>query len=199
MRWVVLVLLVALLGVGLVAYGLGIFPPRRPAFEMANVSPAAAAVAEMKLARLQSHGEEARLTGVELTSLFRYRPEVWSLGAVRSPLLRLSGDTLWISGSIPTDQLPSQPEIDAIRFFLPDTARVDLGGTVRGMGRGTAVLEITSVEVAGMPIPPRYFPLIIDRLGGEGEAGLPRSAFVLPLPPGIGSARVAGDELILTP
>src|SRR5688572_18760903 len=93
------------------------------------ISPEAAEEAENKLRRLQA-GEEVRLTDSEVTSLFRYRPEVWSLGGMSSPIVRMSGDTLWLSGAVDPQYLPPHPALDAVRMILPDTVRVDLAGSV---------------------------------------------------------------------
>jgi hypothetical protein len=198
MRWIVGIFLLLLVFGGILLFGLGIFPSRQQRPAVTEVSPEAAASAEMKLAALDN-GEEVRLSGIELTSLFRYRPEIWSAGAVTSPAIQMSGDTLWLTGAIPTDRLPSQPEIDAIRFFLPDTAWVELAGHVRPMPGGVTVLDVSSIDLAGMPIPPRYIPVIADRMGHEQRADLPPTSIILPLPGGVGSARVEGGELILTP
>jgi hypothetical protein len=194
----VALLVVALAGGGLLLY-LGVLPPGRSAPAPLEVSPAAAASAEVKLSRLASEGEPARLSEVELTSLFRFRPEVWSLAGVRDPEVRLSGSTLRLSGVLPTDRLPALPELEAIRMFIPDTARVEVGGTVEPIAGGRTVLDISSIEIAGMPIPARFYPAILDRLGRDPGDGLPPTAYPLPLPQGIGAARIENGELILTP
>jgi hypothetical protein len=163
----------------------------------AAISPEAAAAAEEKLRRLGA-GEEVRLTDSEVNSLFRYRPEVWSLGGMKSPMVRMRGDTLWLSGAVDPEYLPPHPALDAVRMILPDTVRVDLAGTVAPFNERNAAVEVGSVEIAGMPFPARYFPEIIARLGFPEQPGLPERAVALPLPAGIRSARVADGELILT-
>lgn len=182
---------------GLTAFGLGYLPLEPEPIEIGNVSPAAAAAAEVKLAQLDAAGEEVRLTSVELTSLFRYRPEIWSLGIVREPAVRMSGDTLRVSGRVATADLPSEPEIDQLRPLLPDTVPVDLFGSVRPLGPSTTVLEIGAIEVAAMPIPARYYTHLLQRLGQGPENNLPPGTLALPLPAGIGSARIEGGELVL--
>jgi hypothetical protein len=161
-------------------------------------TPEAAADAEAKLSNLHLSLEEARLSGEELTSLLRYRPEVWSLGPVIHPEVRISGDTLRLNGAILTAEIPSDPQLDAIRSLLPDTATVDVTGTVRPNSTGSVMLQVYSVEVAGMPIPARYHPMILERLGPT-TVDPDGATLVLPLPGPLGTARVEAGELILVP
>lgn len=189
-------LVVLALIAGLLAFALGFFPEAGP--EPTEVSPAVAAAAEEKLAGVTERGEEARLSAAELTSLFRYRPQEWSLGTIQSPVVEMAGDTLRLNGRVATDDLPVQEEIAPLRGFLPDTAQIRIEGTVRIGEPGETLLDITGVEVAGMPIP----PAIYSRLLGQGAtAGSQNgtSDLSLPLPRGVRSARVEGGELILTP
>lgn len=186
-----------LLVLAIVAIRLGLLTAPAGTATTLTVSPQAAAEAEVKLSRLEPDGEEVRLSEIELTSLFRYRPEVWNLGIVTEPEVRLLGDTVEVSGGVVLDQI-SAPQLDRFRGFLPDTALVQLRGTVRAVG-GASVLDIASVELEGMPIPARLHPQILDRLGRDPADTLPPSSVPLPLPAGIGSARVEGGVLILTP
>ena len=191
----VLVILVGSIVVG-VTSGLIPFGSATDAIE---VSPAAAAAAEVKLTALRTDRTEARLTGHELTSLFRYRPEIWSMGAVLQPQVHMVGDTISVAGKVSTVDLPSDAEIDAIRMLLPDTADVAVSGKVHAGEPGNIVLEIFSMEVAGMPVPRRYYPTILARLG-NGDAPPENSATVtIPLPSAVSSARVESGQLVLTP
>jgi hypothetical protein len=196
---IVLLVLLAAIVAGLLLIGGPGSPGEPSGGGPTDVSAAAAASAEDKLERLRSEGVEARLSGAELTSLFLYRPHAWPIGTITPPRVWMSGDTLRLSAAVPTERMPSLPEIDAIRFFLPDTARVDVAGTLRSLGPRAVALEVASLEVAGMPIPARFHPLILDRLGGEDRPEPGSAIFVLPLPAGIRTARVEAGELILTP
>lgn len=191
----VLALVVVVMAV--LALGTGILPLSPRAEPAPTVSPEAAADAEEKIVRMTSEGEEARLSSTELTSLLRYRPEILSLAYVIEPSVDISGDTVFLSGAFASAELPSQVELEQIRFLLPDTADVTVVGTLDDGGAGTAVFRIASIEVAGMPIPPRLYPRLLERLGGD-EA-LPSDAVALRLPDSVGSARVEDGELILTP
>lgn len=198
-RWIFAIIIggVLLTG-GVAAFGLGLLPRDAAPPEVLEVSPAAASSAEVKLAQIEMNGE-ARLTDVELTSLFRFRPEIWSLGIVRDPTVRMTADTLRLNGRFATAEIPSEPTLDAIREILPDTTDVAVAGTVRPFGAGQVVLELASIEVAGMPLPRRFYAEVLDRLGRNPNEPLPAGALALPLPAGIGGARVQQGELVLTP
>jgi hypothetical protein len=167
--------------------------------DQVEVSQEAAAAAEEKLTALQAGGTEARLTGTELTSLFRFRPEIWSMGAVLQPQVRMNADTISIAGKVATAQLPPDPEIEAIRMLLPDTADVAVTGTMHPGQRGNATLEIFSMEVAGMPVPRRYYPMILERVGNGDAMSSDSATVTVPLPAEVSSARVENGELVLTP
>src|SRR5690606_8600519 len=133
-----------------------------------------------------------------LTSLFRFRPEIWSLGILREPAVRISGDTVSVLGRIATANLPAEPEIEQIRAFLPDSADVEVSGTVRPLSPTLTVLEVGSIEVAGMPIPAPFYSPVIDRLSPAQQESLPPGTFALLLPPGIASIRAEGGDLVIT-
>jgi hypothetical protein len=54
------------------------------------------------------------------------------------------------------------------------------------------------VEFAGVPIPPRYYPVILERLGRKDEPGLDPSAIGFHLPPQVAGARLSDGYLVLT-
>ena len=54
----------------------------------------------------------------------------------------------------------------------PDTAKLVVRGTIRSRAPGEAELRLQGVEFASVPIPPRYYPVILDRLGRREEPGL---------------------------
>jgi hypothetical protein len=181
----------------LLASALGIFPAQDRA--ITEVSLEAAESAEGKLERMSSNHEEVRLTAVELTSLFHYRPEVWSLGPLLSPNVAMNADTLTLTGRVPTSSLSSGSILDRVRPFLPDTADVMVSGAVVSPDQDRAVLYVRNVEVAGMPVPSRYIMEAISHLDRASAVGTAEPALELPLPVGITSARVEAGELILTP
>lgn len=167
--------------------------------EHTEVSPEAAEVAEGKLARMRADGEPARLSSVELSSLLRYRSAGWAPAEVGSPDVRMNGDTMRVGATIPTDRIPSHPELDRVRGLLPDSARVEVSGSVRSLSRGRAALAVRQVEFAGIPIPARYYPPMLERFGRQADAELAPSELAIPLPPGVSEVRVENSFLILIP
>lgn len=192
--WLVAVLLLALAAAGGILYWRAMADP-----VATEVSPEAAALAEEKLRALREDQEPVELSSVELSSLLRYRAPAWVAGAVGEPSVALSGDTLVLTGKVATERLPSHPDLDALRPMLPDSASVELTGTLRSRGAGEAELEVVEVELAGLPVPARYYPQVLERAGRRAQPGLGPNALAIRLPPGVGTARVQGGVLLLTP
>ena len=193
------VLLVVLLLLGGLAWWYRDLLPFGDGAESVEVSEEAAAMAEDKLAQMREDGEPVRLSSVELSSLLRYRSPSWAATSVSDPEVQMAGDTLWVAGTIPTDRIPPHPDLDRVRGLLPDSARLEVRGSVRSLGSGRAALAVRQVEFAGIPIPDRYYATMLDRLGRSDEAGLAPEEMSLPLPPGITEARVEGGYLVLIP
>lgn len=195
-RWIGLLLLLLL---ALLALGWWISDRMDRDRAPVEVSVEAAEAAERKIERLRSDGEEVRLSGVELSSLFRYRAPVWAVNGVEEPEVEMMADTLVLSGTVATDRLPSHPELDRIRGLLPESSRIEVTGLVRSFDAGRVALDLRQVEFAGIPIPSRYYPEVLERIGRRDEPGLEPTALALRLPEGVGSARVEGGHLVLTP
>lgn len=163
-----------------------------------EVSPDAAESADAKLQRLADDGEEARLTGVEFTSLVRYRYG-GLVEALQEPAVSFAGDTVVLSGRLAAEHLPQVAELDRIRMLLPDTTPITIEGSIQPLDEGRAAFHVRSVEVARIPVPARFYPPVLERIGRRDEAGLPASAVALRLPPGASAARVEAGHLVLTP
>lgn len=167
--------------------------------EPTEVSAAAAASAEIKIQQLQDGSDTVRLSDVEITSLLRFRAPTAVFEILTEPSVAMSGDTLRVSGMVPTDRLPAQSELDRIRALLPDTASLMVSGRLHGLQGNRVAFQIQSVEFAGIPIPERYYPTVLERAGRVDEPGLEPTAFGFQLPPGVGTAAVRDGELVLTP
>lgn len=164
-----------------------------------EVSPEAAESAEEKLLGLRSGGDEVRLNSAELSSLLIYRRPEWAPEAVRSPLIEMTGDTLRVAATIPTAGIPSHPDVDRIRSLLPDSARLEVAGSVRMLNGGRAALDVREVELAGIPIPERYYPPMLERFRRSRADDLHPTELDLPLPPGVSEVRVEDGYLVLLP
>lgn len=192
--------LIGLVLIVLVAVSAWIYGTRfGPAAELTEVSPEAATSAEAKLERLRTNSEPVRLSGVELTSLFRYRYPQALPGVVGTPSVSFSGDTVRMVGQLAADQLPNVKEVNAVRDFLPDTTAVVVTGQVQQLADSRASFQVTGVQVSGIPIPSRIYGSVLERLGRHDEPGLAPNAIAFPLPPGVGGARVEAGHLVLTP
>lgn len=164
-----------------------------------EASPEVAAEAQEKLDQLRVGGDSIRLTGVEITSLLRYRSPAAMLQMIHDPAVQIVGDTLRLTGMVPTDRLPSDPNLDKIRILLPDTAKIMVRGTLQASGVGEAAFGVEGVEFAGVPIPPRYYSVMLERLGRRDRPGLDPGAVSFKLPPRVSTAHVADGFLVLTP
>lgn len=167
--------------------------------EPVEVSPEAAAQARAKLARL-GDGDSVRLSSVELSSLLRYGSPEWVPVGLTSPEIQMNGDTMLVAAIIPTDRIPSHPDLDRVRSLLPDSARVEVVGSVRTLdGGGRGALTVRQVEFAGIPIPERYYPPMLEQIGRGEEPGLAETEMALPLPSGVSEVRVEDGFLLLIP
>jgi hypothetical protein len=192
--------LVGLVLIVLVAVGAWIYGTRfGAAAEPAEVSPEAAASAEAKLERMREKHEEVRLSGVELTSLFRYRYPQALPGVVGTPSVAFSGDTVRLTGQLAADQLPDVKELNAVRDLLPDTTPVVVTGQLAPLADRRASFQVAGVQVAGIPIPSRIYGSVLERLGRHDEPGLAANAIAFPLPLDVASVRVDEGHLVLTP
>ena len=145
-------------------------------------------------------GDSVRLSSVELSSLLRYGSPEWVPVGLTSPEIQMKGDTMLVAAIIPTDRIPSHPDLDRVRSLLPDSARVEVVGSVRTLdGGGRGALTVRQVEFAGIPIPERYYPPMLEQIGRGEEPGLAETEMALPLPSGVSEVRVEDGFLLLIP
>lgn len=162
-----------------------------------EVSEAAADSATAKLERLRASGEPVRLSAVEFTSLLRYRMQGMA-GDLDTPDVLFADSTIRLMGRFPTDRIPEE-ELGRAAAFLPDTALVDVRGTLRTVGRGRAAVRVSSASFARIPIPDQRLPGVLARMGRSDQPGLEPNEYPFQLPPGVGSARIENGEMVLLP
>lgn len=194
-----LLLLLVVAGAAAWLYGGDLLRRVGPGASPVEVSLEAAESAELKLDRLRADGDTAVLTEVELASLIRYRAAGLSPELLQEPTVELRGDTLRVGARVPSERLPHLRELERVRAFLPDTTRLDLEGRLVPLGDGRTAVEVEQVHFAGVPIPDRFYPDVLERLGRRDEPGLAPNAIAIPLPAGVGSAQIRDGLLILTP
>jgi hypothetical protein len=195
--------LLGLIGLGLLAAGAWTFRDRIPGpwqeKEPVEVSPAAAASADEKLARLRSGGDTIRLSDVEFTSYLRYRFQEQLAGQLEAPTVDFEGEQVTLSGRFPTDRLPDSRQVRALQEFHPDTADVHVAGGVRTLSPGRVALRVDNASFARVPVPAEVIPEALGRVGRRDEPGLGPNEYAFSLPPGVGSARVEAGQLVLAP
>src|SRR5687767_10271295 len=200
-RLVLLLVLVVLAGGAWFFRGLIPGPWQRDRTEM-QVSEAAADQAEAKLERLRNDGETVRLSAVEFTSYIRFRmAERFATGDIELPTVTFHGDRVRVAGRFPKERIPPR-ELDRLGAgadFVPDTADVTVDGGIRMLAPGRAALRVESASFARLPVPRESYLPLLDRFGGMDEPGLARDEVAFQLPPGVGSARVEQDMLVLAP
>jgi hypothetical protein len=164
-----------------------------------GVSPELAAVAEDKLRALRDEGRPAALSGAELTSLLRYRFAFEEVFGIAGPAVIVEDGQLRVGGMIATERLPRHPDLDRVRTFLPDTAVVEVAGTLTALDERRGAFEVREVSFAEVPIPRRYHGSILERVGRTPQPGLPEDAVAFPLPEGARTVRIEGDQVVFDP
>lgn len=166
--------------------------------EQAEASPELATAAERKLDALRdgSTGRTA-LSAAELESLllFRYRDILPVF--LDSPAVELRGDRLRLRARVPVDKLPHVEGFAEAASFLPDTTELTVGGSMLPLDTGRVAFAVDEVSAARFPLPTRFVPGALERLGRRDEPGLPPDAMALSLPPGVAAAYVRRDSLVL--
>ncbi len=157
-----------------------------------------AEIAGAKLENLKNgKAESAAFHASELQSLLEFRFVQLLPAFVDNPEVKMHDGQLKVLARVPVDHLPSISEIGDAISFLPDTAEVELTGKLLPLGDGRVALSIQQVKAARIPLPDRLVPRALQRLGRHDEAGLPKNALALPLPPGAATAYLDSDSLVL--
>ncbi len=153
----------------------------------------------MKLELLRNERQSVQLSDVELVSLLRYRYEGWIPSVLHDPDIRFLGDTLRLVSRVATAELPTVPEMERVRAFLPDTSDVEVVGRLVALAPGRAALQVGEVSVAGVPLPTRLYEPVLRRFRRRDDAAVAPNTVPFALPEGIGAARVEGGFLLLSP
>jgi hypothetical protein len=197
-------ILLVLIAVAALAAGAWLFRDLIPGLgrsepEVTAVSPEAAEQAEKKLERLRSSGDTVHLNEVEFTSYIRYRAPSQFTEQLESAQVDFEGEKVTLSGRLPTDRLPDTRQVRALRGIMPDTADVRVSGGIRTLQPGRAALRVDAVSFAKITVPSEVYLEALKNAGRRDEPGLGPNEYVIPLPPGVGSARVEAGQLVLSP
>lgn len=141
---------------------------------------------------------EARLTGVDIESVLRFEMADRFPTGVSDPSVAVDGGELRVGVNVEREHIPRLPEIQQLRDLLPDTVRLRLEGRLIGIDQGDAGFVVRRVDAAGIPVPARFLPAIVEFLNPESSSDLPPEIVRVPMPDGIGAVRIEGDELVLS-
>lgn len=172
----------------------------RPSASVAREVPTQAMAdhASAKLERLRgSDGERVSLSAAEIESLLLFRHAGLLPGFVESPRVELDDERFELYARMPVDRLPAREVLGAAADLLPDTVAVSLTGRLFPLTERRSALVVEGMEVAELPLPRRFVPTVLERMGRSDEEGLPADALAVPLPPGARAAYVRGDSLVL--
>ncbi len=161
-----------------------------------------AEVADAAAARLGTLGEDGvervSFHTAELQSLILYRWAPFMPETLARPRVGLGEGRVTLEGDVATDQFRGVSELREILSFLPDTASIRAVGSFVPLDSTHVSLEVHELGAAGVPIPKRLIPPILDQLRPEGLPDVSPNALAVPLPSGIGNLYVSGDSLVLT-
>lgn len=164
-----------------------------------QADPELAEAARIEIEAFQTDPDISRMTlgGPELASLLRYSaPDVLPTG-VTPPGIAFQSDRLHLWGRVALDAFPPVPEVERVVGVLPDTVPVELTGSILPYEAGGAALRVERIRLAGIPLPRRLTPRLLEVLGRQDRPGLPPDAMDVPLPAGVASAYIFSDSLVL--
>jgi len=117
---------------------------------------------------------------------------------ITNPQVTLRDGRVHFRARVALSSFPDLPDLGPIIGLLPDTLDVALQAAMMPFGDGTAALLIHRLEAARIPLPRRLVPEILSAMGRRDQLGLPPEALMVQLPPGLGSAYILTDSLILS-
>jgi hypothetical protein len=141
---------------------------------------------------------EMSFSGEEMESLLRYELVGYLPEGVSDPTVRIRDGELTLGLRLAAERIPAIPELEQIRGFFPDTVPVQIRGRVLALEGSEAGFLVHRIDAAGLPIPRRFFPRILQGLTLVERPDLPPEAVAFPLPARIRTVRVEGDRLVLT-
>lgn len=157
-----------------------------------------AANAESKLDALRAgSATSVSFSAIELESLLHHRFHGLLPAFLDSPRVELDGDQLRLRARVPIDNLPRVDGLGEAAAFLPDTTDMMIAGKLLPLGTGRVAFAVDEVNAARIPLPERFVTSALTRLGRTDEDGLPAEAIAVSLPPGVASAYIRRDSLVL--
>jgi hypothetical protein len=140
---------------------------------------------------------EMHLGDAELTSLVRYSVPGMLPEGVEDPSVRVQDGQVYLGARVAVRGLPDVPALREVMGLLPDTVPVEIRGTLAPFDIDRAALHVDQVQASRIPLPERYIPEILTKLGRVPEPNLPADAVLVPLPRGLSQVYVLRDSLVL--
>jgi hypothetical protein len=143
-------------------------------------------------------GDRMTLSGRELTSVLRHSiPGLIPEGA-SDPSVRLEEGKIRLRADVALSAFPELPDLGPILGMLPDTLAVEVEASVLPFGAQEVAVLVEKVEAGRIPLPGRLIPEILEAMGRAESPGLPPEGLMVPLPPGLASAYLVEDSLVLS-
>lgn len=142
--------------------------------------------------------DEGEFTAMELESILTYRLPEYLPEGVGEPSIRFRDGELILGLRMARTLLPDVPELERVMEILPDTVPVQIRGSLLTVGEREGAFMVRRIDVANVPIPRRFYARILEGLDPRDREGLPSDAISVPLPPGVSSALIRNDRLVLT-
>jgi hypothetical protein len=163
-----------------------------------EVSPEAGARAvDRYLELVGGTAESASFSGPELESILRFHAPHALPPGVTDPSVGIHDGELRLGVRVSLALLPRIPELEGVWHLLPDSVPVEFRGSLVPLEGSRAALIVRRIDVAAVPIPRAFHGRLVAALEAERSEGLPEESITFPLPDGIRSAEVHGDELVL--
>lgn len=143
-------------------------------------------------------GERMALSGPELTSVLRYSVPGLIPDGASDPVIRLERGSVRLQADVAISAFPDLPDLGPVLGILPDTLSVEVEATLIPFQDEQVALMVQGLEAGRIPLPGRLIPEILNAMGRVAHPGLPPEALLVPLPPGLGSAYLLDDSLILS-
>jgi hypothetical protein len=110
----------------------------------------------------------------------------------------VSGDRLWLRGTLDLRQLRAQGALGALGALLGDEENVELRGTLQIIRPGLAQFRVEAFKVRDLAIPSAAIPRLLRQLQGDQRpAGVSSDGVAFPVPPYIGDVRIANGRITL--
>lgn len=164
----------------------------------ADTSPELAAGVLTRYERLLSgQSDEILLSGAEVESFLRYTLDGAFPSGVTEPVVVLHDDQVRIVFQVEPGVFLEDRRWKRLGRGLPDALPVGARGRLLPASGGRAIFMVLRMDAAGIPLPGRMIPGLLDSMELERDPLLPPEALSIPLPPGVSNLRVEGDVLIV--